>query len=266
MLQELGTEIARMEALWQHEAESIDAEQRRERSHEPSELRQQQTRARAELDTEPAGASLEPARRRAPVMIRPGVWPLRAGPSNGVRATSRPTSSAGHRLWLGAGWCWLAAACAPGHLEPRAVVPPGPGTSLGAAWRPPPSACPMAVEGTSVLLVPIDGGAALVFTSSQSSPEVLRRAVLHLARQYQSGVEERGAAPGTSSFPAGVPTHTRYAETIAGARVEVRPQYGAHLRQVQAHLRRLASSMRERGSCHAPAAGGSPAPAAGAEG
>ena len=57
MLQELGTEIARMEALWQHKAESIDAEQRRERSHEPSELRQQQTRARAELDESAADSA-----------------------------------------------------------------------------------------------------------------------------------------------------------------------------------------------------------------
>lgn len=120
----------------------------------------------------------------------------------------------------------------------------------------------MEVEGTNVLLVPIDGGVALVFTTSQSSPVVLRRTVLRFARQYQSlAREQSGTQPAGGAFPAGVPTYSRYADTIAGARVEIRPRYGAQLAQLQTHLRRLASNMRERGVCHAPAVAASvPAP------
>ena len=49
-LDELGIEIARMDARLQHEGQYVDAEQRAEWSQELFELRQRQTRARAELE------------------------------------------------------------------------------------------------------------------------------------------------------------------------------------------------------------------------
>ncbi|HEU4579797.1 MAG TPA: hypothetical protein VFS67_16170 [Polyangiaceae bacterium] len=104
----------------------------------------------------------------------------------------------------------------------------------------------MSVEGTDVLFVPLEYGGALVFTSSLASPAVLRRAVRRFARACESG--------NVRPSPPGVPTSIRYADTVAGARVEVRAEAASQIVALEGYLRWLAFDMREHRRCDAGAA------------
>lgn len=145
---------------------------------------------------------------------------------------------------------WLGCASRP-DAEAHVVVPPSAGAASsyavpGVALRPAPGDCPMSVEGAEVLFVPLEYGGALVFTSSQASPAVLRRAV----RRFASACEGGAAQP----LPAGMPASVRYADTIAGGRVEIRALAASQVPRLERHLRWLASDMREHRSCDAAAA------------
>jgi hypothetical protein len=156
------------------------------------------------------------------------------------------TSSTARRS-VGAGLVWLACTSRP-DLDRHIVVPPSAGVASnysvpGAALRPAPGNCPMSVEGADVLFVPLEYGGALVFTSSLASPAVLRRAVRQFARACESGA--------VRPSPPDIPTSISYADTIAGARLEVRARAASQIPQLERYLRWLAFDMREHRRCDA---------------
>lgn len=110
-------------------------------------------------------------------------------------------------------------------------------------------ACPMTVEGAEVLLVPIKGGSALVFTTALASPVEMRQRVWYFAGLYDAdGSPLPGLQPPEAS-PAGFPTSAQYSEVAAGARVEIRPLSDHQLPALRAHLRRRLEHMRATRSC-----------------
>lgn len=111
------------------------------------------------------------------------------------------------------------------------------------------AACPMAVEGADVLLVPVKGGNALVFTTALASPLEVRRRAWYFAGLYDAdGSPLPGLQPPEAS-PAGFPTSAQYSEVAAGARVEIRPLSAQHLPALREHLDRRLAHMRRTGSC-----------------
>jgi hypothetical protein len=159
------------------------------------------------------------------------------------------TGLAARGFWLPALVC-CACAARP-DVASHVVVPPSAGSASsytvpGAAQRPAPSDCPMSVEGADVVYVPLEYGGALVFTSSLASPAVLRRAVRRFVQACNSGA--------VRPSPAGIPTSIRYADAIAGARVEVRTEAASQLAPLERYLRWLAFDMREHRTCDAAAA------------
>ena len=161
----------------------------------------------------------------------------------------RTASLAAVCSWLPALLCF---ACGPRpDIAAHMVVPPSAGAASsysvpGAALRQPSDECPMSIEGADVLFVPLEYGGALVFTSSLASPAVLRRAVQRFVQACQSGA--------ANPAPHGIPTSVRYADTVAGARVEIRALAAHQISQLERHLRWLAFDMREHRSCNAAAA------------
>ena len=107
-------------------------------------------------------------------------------------------------------------------------------------------ACPMQVQGADVLLVPIKGGSAFVFTTSLAPVEVRQRA-WYFASLYNT----RSAAgrPQLERSPAGFPTMAQYSEVAAGARVEIRPLAPEDADALRAHLRRQLVQMQATRRC-----------------
>lgn len=108
-------------------------------------------------------------------------------------------------------------------------------------------ACPMRVEGADVLLVPVKGGSAFVFTTALASPVEVR----HRAWWFASSYNTR-AASGRRELdrsPAGFPTMAQYSEVAAGARVEIRPLALEDTDELRAHLRRQLLHMQETRRC-----------------
>lgn len=175
----------------------------------------------------------------------PSTPPL--NPETPMRLLETLCTSLTGRRGLEAGLFWLGCASRP-DLAAHIVVPPSAGDASsysvpGAALRPAPGDCPMSVEGADVLFVPLEYGGALVFTSSLASPAVLRRAVRRFARACESGA--------VRPSPPGIPTSISYADTIAGARLEVRARDASQIAQLERYLRWLAFDMREHRRCEA---------------
>lgn len=163
-------------------------------------------------------------------------------------------------MWALSGWTWPASlsllACAgqPQRQEHVVVPPRTAEISEGFPAAPAPlgdaeDACPMAVEGAEVNLVPIKGGSALVFTTALASPIPLRQRVWYFAARYDADGSPGAGLDPLETSPAGFPTSAQYSEVAAGARVEIRPLTDDQLRPLRAHLTDLAEHMRRTSTC-----------------
>jgi hypothetical protein len=97
--------------------------------------------------------------------------------------------------------------------------------------------CPMQVPETKLTSLAIEGGAALVFTTT-SSPKDLRTRIQALAREYDS-----------DTTPAGVGGRSEIVEVPGGARLNIRAQYLRDTATMREHLRQRAADMRRTRSC-----------------
>jgi hypothetical protein len=148
-------------------------------------------------------------------------------------------------------------ACAAGAAAERQehiVVPPrtsevsqGLGPDLSPAFAE--GACPMRVDGTDVLLIPIKGGSAFVFTTSLESPVEVRRRAWYFASLYDTHASTAADLQRPGRSPAGFPTMAQYSEVTAGARVEIRPLFSKDVEALRVHLRRSLQHMRATKSC-----------------
>ncbi|HEY6560960.1 MAG TPA: hypothetical protein VI072_26975 [Polyangiaceae bacterium] len=97
--------------------------------------------------------------------------------------------------------------------------------------------CPMQVPETELTSLPIEGGAALIF-STTSSPGDVRARTQELAREYAS-----------DSTPAGVGGRSEVVEVPGGARLNIRAQYLRDTAVMREHLRQRAAEMQRTRSC-----------------
>lgn len=115
-----------------------------------------------------------------------------------------------------------------------------------AAERP----CPMQVEGTSVEVTDIEGGAALTFVNTDDVPD-LRRRVEQMAQMHE---QRHGAARGRGMEQQGgmgmghVAVQTRVEPIEGGARLIILAEDPKEIAQVQQHARMMAGHM-EAGEC-----------------
>lgn len=165
-----------------------------------------------------------------------------------MRGTKRET------VW--AMFCACAVACAAAGPERRdhIVVPPrtaeisqGLGPDLPQALQD--RACPLQVEGADVLLVPIKGGSAFVFTTALASPLQVRRRAWYFASLYDTHGSTATELQPPGRSPAGFPTMAQYSEVAAGARVEIRPLSAGYVEALRAHLRRRLRHMQATRRC-----------------
>ncbi len=107
--------------------------------------------------------------------------------------------------------------------------------------------CPMNVPGTRVTVVPIENGAALIFTSATESSDALVRPVFLFATQYDS----EGLLDATDRRPSPLPFRTQVAlaETVAGARLEIQSLEPRRAEALAEHLRHRAALMVQTNSC-----------------
>lgn len=156
--------------------------------------------------------------------------------------------------WLRWASIGLVACAARSERQQHVVIPPvTTEVSEGFGGIAPPIdpelACPMTVEGANVLLLPIKGGSALVFTTALASPVEIRRKVWYFAALYDAdGSPLPGLQPREVS-PAGFPTSAQYSEVAAGARVELRALSDHQAAALKAHLRGRFEHMRSTQSC-----------------
>lgn len=157
---------------------------------------------------------------------------------------------------LGLACAYVGACAAPLPERQAHVVVPPRTAEVSEGFGPDPprpvvgdSACPMQVEGADVVLTPVRGGTALVFTTPLASPVEVRRRAWSFASLYDAdGSTAPGLQPPERS-PAGFPTSAQYSEVVAGARVEIRPLGDEDLQKLRAHLERLAAHMRMTQTC-----------------
>lgn len=159
-------------------------------------------------------------------------------------------------LWAAATCaCTVGCAASPAAERQKHIVVPPDTTEVSEGLGPDPerahlaAACPMAVHGTDVLLVPIRGGSAFIFTTPLESPIEVRRRAWFFASLYDA---DGSLAPGLQrpeQSPAGFPTSAQYSEVAAGARVEIRPLSDENLPALRAHLQRQLEHMQMTQSC-----------------
>lgn len=133
-------------------------------------------------------------------------------------------------------------------MEPAAAQPGTGGSEMSAM-------CPLAVAGTTVREQDIEGGGALVFTTTQGDVMELRRRVAHMADMHNQHVathQQRehqgtgGAGPGPAME---IPNAQARVEDIeGGARVVYTPKDPAQVPALREELVRHASRM-GTGSC-----------------
>jgi hypothetical protein len=175
------------------------------------------------------------------------------------RVASRKVMMPASGLWqLPLAWvfwvslCLTACARAPQRSQHIAAPPWTGEMSEGFApsgeW-PDEDACPMAVKGTDVQLVPLEGGVALIFTTPLKSAVPLRLRVRRFASLYDTDGAPGSRRRDLGTSPAGFPTRVQYSEVAAGARLEIRPVSNARLDGLRSHLRQRAERMQWTQSC-----------------
>lgn len=117
---------------------------------------------------------------------------------------------------------------------PAATLAPQPPTRFETAL----TRCPMQLPNTELTAYPIDGGMALVFTTTSSTEELQRRARA-LGREY-------GPSP-TAALS--IPSRVEVVKVPGGARLDIRAVYEADVERMRAHLGDRARAMKETRSC-----------------
>lgn len=115
--------------------------------------------------------------------------------------------------------------------------------------------CPAAVPGTKVVTADVEGGIALIFTTTGDVNELQRRAramaTHHNHRQHMGG---RGRGPGRGPGmglgpPANMPIATRTVQDLpTGTRIIVKPDDPTRLEALRQSVRAYAQSM-QKGTC-----------------
>lgn len=116
------------------------------------------------------------------------------------------------------------------------------------------TACPLQIEGTHVVLAPVSGGAALVFTAATGETLRVRMATRRLAALYDTPLPPAEATGETAEqylepAPLGVPTRVEYSDVAAGARMEVTAISPHEVRVLRRRLRAEVVRMQRTRSC-----------------
>jgi hypothetical protein len=138
----------------------------------------------------------------------------------------------------------------PAAAEPQAAPPPmrpQQGTRGGSMGGDMAGMCPMAVEGTTVRAEDVEGGAAIVFTTTGDVAE-LRRRVAHMADMHnQHHGDGHGHMMGMHGMMAGgmmmPPATARSEEIEGGARLVLTPRDPAELANLRQHVHQHAEQM-----------------------